>query len=115
MGPGQEGTGASAVEDDATWESNFHENSSWGNPGGDFVGATSAETTAGGVSETVTLEGDGLLVDVQAWLDGDAENFGWILIGNGTAKRFHASKGDAEEGQKPLISGESRGKLTFFD
>jgi hypothetical protein len=38
----------------------------------------------------------GLVADVQAWVNGTAPNFGWILLGNetpiATAKRFDSSE-----------------------
>lgn len=104
--PGQEGSGTAAKDNSATWRSNFHNASDWQTPGGDFEATASAQATALGVGSTVTFEGAGLVADVQAWLDGESDNFGWILIAdaNDTAKRFHASDGNAAEGKKPRLT-----------
>lgn len=102
-GFGQEGAGKPAAPEDATWSSNFHGSSDWETPGGDFAETISATAIARGVGKTVTWTSEGLVADVQAWLDGEAENFGWILIGDGTAKRLHSSDGNAKEGQKPRL------------
>lgn len=100
---GQEGTGASTQDNGATWAENFRGESAWDTEGGDFVEDASAEGTAGANGSTLILEGDGLVADVQAWVDGEADNFGWVVIGDGTAKRFHSSNSDVNEGLKPRL------------
>ena len=104
---GQEGTGGPARDGSATWRSNFHGSSSWDTLGGDFAAEPSATAEGRGNNSTVTFSGAGLVADVQAWVDGEADNFGWILIGGsagGTAKRFHSADGNAPEGQKPRLT-----------
>jgi len=105
-GPGQEGTGAGAAEGDATWEENARGQSAWITPGGDFVAEPSAAAEAAGQGETVEWSGDGLVADVQAWVDGEAGHFGWILLGDEegrtTAKRYHSSEG-AEDARPRLV------------
>lgn len=101
----QEGAGAASVPGDATWRENRRNESSWDNPGGDFVEEASAMATTGNSGREVLFESDGLVADVQAWVNGEADNFGWIFIGDGTAKRFHASDDDSqEEGKRPRLT-----------
>jgi len=102
--PNREGTGALAAEGDATWNENFRTDSSWDNPGGDFVETASAEATAAGPGSPILLEGENMVADVQVWVNGEADNFGWILIGDGTAKQFYASDSEfAGEAEKPRL------------
>lgn len=101
---GEEGRGTEAAMDDATWTSNFHQTSTWENEGGDFVEAESGMARTSGTGSTMTFEGDGMVADVQAWVDGEAENFGWIIVGEGQARRFYSSESeDVEPGQKPRL------------
>jgi len=100
---GEEGRGTEAAMDDATWTSNFHQTSTWETPGGDFVETESSMARTSGTGSTMTFEGDGIVADVQAWVDGEAENFGWIIVGDGQARRFFSSESDSESGQKPRL------------
>ena len=105
---GQEGQGSAAEDGDATWVSNFHNESIWETPGGDLVEEASATAEVGGVRTTPLWEGDGLVADVQQWIDGEAENYGWVLIGNEaaftSAKRFNsANNPNVDEGAKPRL------------
>lgn len=88
----EEGIGANAQAGDATWLHTFFNSSTWTNPGGDFVLTPSATASVGDKFLFYTWTGQGLLSDVQTWLNTPGENFGWILIGdestNKTAKRF---------------------------
>jgi hypothetical protein len=50
-----------------------------------------------------------LAFDVQGWIDGSVNNYGWILIGdettNPSAKRFHsADSTTAATGQRPQLT-----------
>jgi hypothetical protein len=74
---GQEGMGAPAAANDATWLHRFYPGTFWTTPGGDFdpVPSGSADT----VYQGNTFRGAGMVADVQAWLDGPASNFGWLL------------------------------------
>lgn len=87
------GRGATATSGDATWTFSDFSTTSWSTPGGDFVAPASGSSTVGGVGN-YTWSSPGLVADVQAWVDGSAPNFGWILIANesvaGTAKRFES-------------------------
>lgn len=92
-GVGGEGGGAPAEPGDATWDQNFFPDSNWMTAGGDFLAMASASETVGGIgsySWTSSLLAD----DIQGWLDGDFDNFGWALIGDEstfpTTKRFNS-------------------------
>lgn len=87
-----EGMGAPAQTNDATWSHRFYSGTPWTTPGGDFVGAASATELVDGVG-AYFWSGAGMVADVQAWVDDASSNFGWILLGEegfgGTAKRFN--------------------------
>ena len=89
---GEGGAGASAAPGDATWLHTFYSSTFWATVGGDFVGTASASVAVGSQKGLVTWSGAGLVADVQAWVDGNASDFGWLLLGNEavaeTAKRF---------------------------
>jgi len=86
-----EGRGAAATPGDATWSHAFFETDAWQSEGGDFTAAAGASMLIAG-DGSYTWRSPELQADVQAWLDGSAENFGWILLGDEqalmTAKRF---------------------------
>lgn len=95
---GEEGTGAPATANDATWLHTFHPGSSWQTPGGDFVSMASATRTVGFTGPQLWSSGT-MVADAQAWLDDPSTNHGWIVIGAEppagikTAKRFGSSEG----------------------
>jgi hypothetical protein len=55
-----------------------------------------------GVGSKLRLGGDSMAADVQAWVDDDVENLGWLLSGNRTAKRLHSS--DGNENLRPTLT-----------
>jgi hypothetical protein len=83
--PGGSGTGAAAG--DATWIHTFSPGSLWNSPGGDFVAAASASQTVDDDGIYTWTSTPALVADVQAWVDGSAGNFGWILRGDETTDR----------------------------
>lgn len=97
-GPG--GQGVSATTNDATWLHRFFPDIPWATPGGDFLATSSATLAVAGIG-FYTWSGAGLVADVQAWIDGTASNFGWLLLGEEsvakTAKRF-----DSRENAAPM-------------
>jgi hypothetical protein len=101
---GEEGAGAPATTGDATWLHNFFNTSFWTNAGGDFQAAASATTAVGAVGD-YTWQSQGLIDDVQGWVNNPASNFGWAVIGNEavsqTAKRFNSREAAAG---KPLLT-----------
>ncbi|MEO0338984.1 MAG: DNRLRE domain-containing protein, partial [Bacteroidota bacterium] len=102
---GQEGRGASPSSNDATWNFNFFNSESWSAGGGDFESTASADDGVSSGSESI-WEGSGMIADVQDWVDGSAENFGWILIGdegqNNSAVRL-ASKENSSAANRPTL------------
>lgn len=87
---GNETTGDAAQQFDATWLYSSFDGEFWNTPGGDIAGgATSAEVGEVGSYEWI---GGSLIDDVQAWVDGVAPNFGWMLRASGSAVKAFASK-----------------------
>ncbi|MCA9242321.1 MAG: DNRLRE domain-containing protein [Phycisphaerales bacterium] len=88
---GNEGAGAPASPNDATWRYRFYDAIAWNTPGGDFVGAASATKSVASV-EYYVFSSTQMTADVQHWLDNPDEEFGWLIKGNEsssrTAKRF---------------------------
>ena len=97
---GEEGSGATAVANDATWLHTFFDTSTWQTPGGDFVEAESAKTDVSANLKPYSWSGDGLIADVQRWLDTPETNFGWIVIGDeqsqGNTRRFDSRENPSE-------------------
>ena len=88
---GQEGGGGAAVAGDTTWIHTFWDGQFWANEGGDFEAAPSGSLSVSGLGSYSWMSAQ-MAVDVQAWVDAPATNFGWILIGaesgGNTAKRY---------------------------
>lgn len=86
------GAGDAAQAPDATWFYNQFATSPWTTAGGDFGAAASASASVAPGMTVVTWTGAGLVNDVQNWVDGLQENFGWLLRGNeaqsGSARGF---------------------------
>ncbi|MEP3479282.1 MAG: DNRLRE domain-containing protein [Fuerstiella sp.] len=75
--PGNEHSGAPAAPFDATWQYAFYDGSEWATPGGD-LGSLSAEATVSGIGAYEWFS-EGLISDVQAWVDNSTSNFGWAI------------------------------------
>jgi len=74
---GNEFDGAQAQAFDATWLFSSYDSTGWATAGGDFGGASaSASVLSTGAYDWT---GDGLVGDVQNWLDNPSTNFGWLL------------------------------------
>lgn len=88
---GEEGGGAPATPNDATWRHRFFDTIFWTNQGGDFSATVSASQSVGGVGQYMWSSTQ-MVADVQSWLDNPASNFGWLVLGDEseftTAKRF---------------------------
>lgn len=102
---GNEGGGTAAgAEGGATWSHAELTAAPWSTPGGDFAAAASSTATA---PDSGTVTWTGLEDDIQAWIDGDAANNGWILIGDEsspiTAYRFASSENPNAE-VRPQLS-----------
>jgi hypothetical protein len=101
VAPGEEGTGAPATTNDATWRHRFFDTIFWTIEGGDFSGPVSASQSVGPVG-VYTWSSLQMRADVQSWLDDPASNFGWLVLGDEseilTAKRF-----DTRESASPPV------------
>jgi spore coat protein A len=84
---GEEGGGAPATTNDATWTHRLYPSTTWSAAGGDFSGTPSASAVVGGQTAFYTWSSSGLAADAQAWLDAPSSNFGWILVGNESTTR----------------------------
>lgn len=89
--PGEEGSGAPATPNDATWRHRFFDTVFWTTQGGDFSPTVSASQSVGPVGQYMWSSAQ-MVADVQSWLDNPASNFGWLVLGDEstspTAKRF---------------------------
>ena len=98
---GQEGQGALATTNDATWRHRFYDTTLWLAQGGDFAATVSASQSVGALG-TYTWSSAQMVADVQSWLNDPPNNFGWLVRGeestSGTAKRF-----DTRESTSPPV------------
>jgi spore coat protein A len=105
-GSGGSGTAASTSADNsATWSHRIYNANTWSTPGGTHVAAASATTNVAESTGAKTWSGAGLVADVQAWVDGTANN-GWILKGNETTNasaRNFRSRQHATVSSRPKI------------
>jgi hypothetical protein len=99
----EEGRGAPATPNDATWRHRFFSSSFWATQGGNFSTTPSASTAVGGVG-AYSWSSPQLTADVQSWLNTPASNFGWAIVGtegtSTTAKRFDTR----ESGNPPVLA-----------
>ncbi|MFG0327043.1 MAG: DNRLRE domain-containing protein [Phycisphaerales bacterium JB037] len=93
---GEEGAGAPAEQDDATWQYRFYDaisppsSPAWGSPGGDFDPTPSASVIVGDEGQYYDWTSAAMVSDVQGWLDDPGSNFGWMLVGDETTRRTAA-------------------------
>jgi hypothetical protein len=101
IAPGEEGDGAPATPNDATWRHRFFDTIFWITEGGDFSATVSASQLVGPLGQ-YTWSSAPMVVDVQSWLDNPASNFGWLVLGDETtiitSKRF-----DTRESASPPV------------
>ncbi len=101
VAPGEEGDGAPATTNDATWRHRFFDTIFWTTEGGDFSGTVSASQSVGPVGVYMWSSSQ-MRADVQSWLDDPSSNFGWLVLGDEseilTAKRF-----DTRESASPPV------------
>ena len=104
---GNEGSGADAGPGDVTWTQRVFESQAWTPAGGDFSTDASAAVTVAGIGSYTWESTSQLVVDVQAWLDDPAANFGWLLLGDEsksrTTKRFDSKDAGTEEDRPVLV------------
>ncbi len=101
IAPGEEGDGAPATPNDATWRHRFFDTIFWTNEGGDFSATVSATQAVGPIGQYIWSSAQ-MVADVQSWLDNPASNFGWLVLGDEstsiTSKRF-----DTRESTSPPV------------
>lgn len=100
----QEGLGAAAQTDDATWNYGKFKAISWTTAGADFESVPSATFTISDLADQ-SISSNGLLEDVKFWLSNSTQNFGWILLGNesvstATAYRFESRENGSQMGPR---------------
>ncbi|MCI0439188.1 MAG: DNRLRE domain-containing protein [Chloroflexi bacterium] len=98
------GKGAAPFVGEATWIHTRSSSVTWQTPGGDFAPQASASASVAGNGK-YTWSSPQLVADVQSWVNGAADNFGWILIGNEStrsAKRFD-SRENISSGNWPVL------------
>lgn len=99
--PGEEGDGAPATPNDATWRHGFFDTIFWATQGGDFSATVSASQAVGPLGY-YTWNSPQMVADVQSWVSNPASNFGWLVLGEestlGSAKRF-----DTRESASPPV------------
>jgi spore coat protein A len=110
---GEEGAGATALDNDATWDYTFYNTANppaspaWISPGGDYIALDSATITVGDVMQYYTWGSTvDMVADTQSWLDGPSTNFGWIIISDETTRRTAArfdSRTNSTVAQRPAL------------
>lgn len=103
--PGEEGKGIAAAAGDATWDFSKFNTDGWASAGGDFA-VTASATTAVTAAANYEWSSGQMVQDIQDWLDGTVDNFGWILLSANpnppTAKRFK-SRESGTAGERPQL------------
>ena len=115
--PGEEGQGAPSQTGDATWLHRFYDTQTWTNPGGDFPEVPSGSFNVDDVGSYIFGSTNGMVADVQDWLDNPGENFGWFMIGDETAnssKRFD-SRNHSDSAYHPVLEVEFSATGSIFD
>ena len=77
----------------------------WNTPGGDFIAESSASVSVD-ANGSYTWMSEGMIEDVQGWLDVPATNAGWIMITDETevsAKRFDSRENPTETNRPELF------------
>jgi len=75
----EEGPGAPATTDDATWLHTFFSSATWTAAGGDFDPTALAVRTVNAPGTYFWESTAAMVADVQAWLDAPGANFGWMV------------------------------------
>src|SRR4029077_9529029 len=100
--PGQEGGGAPATPNDATWRHRFFDTIFWSTQGGDFSATVSASQMVGGVGQYMWSSTQ-MVADVQGWLDNPASNFGWLMLAGDESLLISAKRFDTRESTNPPV------------
>lgn len=78
----QEGRGATATTNDATWRHARYPNTLWTTPGGDFAPVPDCTMYLAWFGPAQSPTTAGMNATVQSWLDQPSQNFGWLLKTN---------------------------------
>jgi hypothetical protein len=78
----QEGRGAAATTNDATWRHRRYPNTFWTSPGGDFAATPDCTMYLAWFGPAQSPSTAGLNATVQSWLDQPSQNFGWLIKTN---------------------------------
>ncbi len=97
------GQGAVAQPGEATWIEAKAGSEAWTTAGGDFIGTASASRLVGGVG-SYTWNSQGLVADVQGWLNQPATRFGWILRGDEPAQATRVFASREAAGNRPTLN-----------
>lgn len=109
---GVEGTGTTAMVQDATWVCSFADGAggcgtAWPTAGGNFNPVASAVTAVGPGITNYNWSSSNMVADVQSWIDNPTTNFGWIVVGNEainlTADRY-SSRENLTAADRPVLS-----------
>ncbi len=103
---GGQGGGTTAQPGDATWTDRILGTAAWTTVGGDFAATASATFTAPAGGPVVITSTPTLVADVQAWLDGTAGSFGWLLHGdevNGPSAVGFATREEPVAADRPQL------------
>ncbi len=104
---GEEGGGAPADPNEATWLHTFSTASFWNTIGGDFQAASSGSSSIAGLGAYTFPSTAGMVSDVQLWLDSSALNHGWVILGDESvatsAKRFN-SRENPDQATRPALT-----------
>ncbi|HMQ68657.1 MAG TPA: DNRLRE domain-containing protein [Ignavibacteria bacterium] len=102
---GEEGGGIGSQTSDVTWIHTYYDNVFWSNAGGDYDPNESASTNVDQIG-FYTWNSAQMNTDVQNWIDGNSQEYGWIIIGDetdfGTAKRFD-SRENSDTALRPKL------------
>jgi hypothetical protein len=93
---GNEGGGAPATTNDATWIHRFFNTSLWTTSGADYASTASDSLSVSVLGSYTWGSTTAMVSDVQQWFDNPSSNFGWMLVGQETAphltKRFDSKE-----------------------
>jgi len=101
IAPGNEGMGATATPNDATWLHTFYDTSFWSNSGGDLNSAPSSALLVADVNFYTWPSTTQVVADVQSWLDSPQMNTGWILVAESESTSRTAKRFDTRENTNP--------------
>lgn len=105
---GQEGKGAAATANSATWVHRSYPTTTWAAAGGSFTGGASAVTSVAG-DGVYRWSSSQMVADVQKWLDSTpTAQFGWLVKAvnetiAGNAKRFDTRE-NPTNANRPLLT-----------